>query len=154
MRSTDSNLRRTVVCLLAMTLASAAAAPLSADQVEVRPSKLVVGKSGGVDLIVDPSRLMPKPRSEILYAWWCWDIDPRPEECELHYCDSPLPDDPICAVPKETRAGKLAIGFESQQEILKQAGGACGPTDFILMARLEDGTVSEAEGTVEIDCGR
>lgn len=146
--------RRSVVGLQALALTAAIVTPLLAETVKVRPSKLVAGKGTSVELTVDPNRLLPKPRSEILYAWWCWDIDPRPKECERHYCESPIPDDPICALPNQSRPGELTFEFDDQGKLIDEAKGACGATDFILMARLNDGSVSKAEGTVEIDCGR
>ena len=82
------------------------------------------------------------------------DIDPRPRECEVHYCKSPVPDDPICSVPKQQRDGTLAFAFRDQGKLVDRAGDACGPTDFVLMARAEDGSVSKAEGTVTIECRR
>jgi len=142
---------RTALALTIITCLSIAGLAVAAD-VQISPRELVAGEAGSVELTVNPYSLYPKPRTDILYAWWCWAIDPRPPECEVVHCDSPVPDD--CAVPKKGRNGKLKLGLGSQKELVDKARGACGPTDFILMAKLADGSVSEAEGTVEIDCGR
>ena len=135
-----------------LTLCWTAAAPLRAADLRVRPATIVAGEPGTIQLTVDPNRLWPKPRAEILYAWWCWDIDPRPPECEQHYCNSPLPDDPICNLSKKERAGKLVLKFDGRGVVAK-ARGACGRTGFVLKARTEGGGISEAKGTTEIDCG-
>jgi len=146
--------RAALVALLAVSLPLAAAAMRSVVQIKANPSELVAGKSTPVRLAVNPNRLLPKPRSEILYAWWCWDIDPRPRECEMHYCNSPVPDDPICAVPKTGSTGELIFEFADQGRLVDKARGACGSTDFVLMARSRDGSVSKVDGTVRIDCER
>lgn len=129
-----------------------AAEPLRGADVQIRPRTIEVGRSGSIQLTVDPNRLWPKPRAEILYAWWCWDIDPRPPECEQHYCNSPLPDDPICNLSKKQRSGKLILEFDNQG-LVDKARGSCGRTGFVLKARVEGGGISEAKGTAEIDCG-
>ena len=142
------------IAVLALTIVTCVsiAGSAAAEDVQISPRKLVAGKTAGVELTVNPYSLYPKPRTDILYAWWCWNIDPRPPECEVVYCDSPVPGD--CPAPKKGRSGKLRFEFGSQKELVDKARGACGPTDFMLMAKLADGSVSEAEGTIEIDCGR
>lgn len=126
-------------------------AVLLAADIEIAPRTLVVGQKTRIELAVDPNRLWPKPRSEILYAWWCWDIDPRPPECEQHYCDSPVPDDPICALPKKESADRVIFDFDPEG-LVDKARGSCGRTGFVLKAKLADGGVSEAKGSLEIEC--
>jgi hypothetical protein len=143
-------LTATVLCL-ALFLA---VLPIVAAEVEIKPRKLVVGKSGKVELVVNPNQYRGTPRKNALYASWCWDIDPRPPECNERYCDPPFLPDPMCAVPEQDASGNLTFEFPSQKALVDKALGACGSTDFVLMTKYEDGSVYKAQGTVEIDCKR
>ncbi len=113
--------------------------------------------SGNIVVKVNPANLWGTPRDNILVAWWCWAIDPRPPECEIFSCD-PIPGDlpdPFC--PKEMKAIELEDGSEgimlkfNRSPLMKRAGDLCGEVSVSLIAGLADGSIIEGKaGTVDL----
>jgi hypothetical protein len=137
-----------------LLLLGSAALPAAKAKLEVNPSviKEQLRQAGKIGITMPPIALRPKARSEILYAWWCWDIDPRPPECEILVCDDPIPEHPFCPSETETlEDGSLRLEFAAPG-LLRQLGSACGPVGFSIMARFEDGSRAEAEGEVVVEC--
>ncbi len=143
---------RTTVAVWTLLILGSAAVP--AAELKVSPSTITqqLRQSGKMTVTMPTIALRPRARAEILFAWWCWHIDPRPPECEVLVCGDPIPKDPLC--PRTTKIlkdGTLLLEFDGPG-LLKKAGSACGPVGFSIMARLEDGSKSEATGKVTVEC--
>ncbi|UCD92776.1 MAG: hypothetical protein JSV43_02335 [Methanobacteriota archaeon] len=112
--------------------------------------------NGNVVVFVNPANLWGTPREEILAAWWCWAIDPRPPWCDIWTCE-PIPGDlpdPWC--PDDAKNIELEDGEEgillkfSRSPLMKLSGEEYGEVEVSIMALLNDGSIVEGKGTVRI----
>jgi hypothetical protein len=138
-----------------LLLLGSAALPAAEAKLEVNPSIMEhhLRKSGTVTLTF-PEAIgkNARVRGEIISFWWCWDIDPPPADCAILDCSDPGPKDPLC--PRKTKTledGTVQLEFDGPG-LLKEVGSTCGPVSFSIMARLEDGSRTEVQGEVTIEC--
>ncbi len=144
----------TTAAVWILLVLGSAALPAAEPKVEVNPTILEqhLRKSGTVTLTVPPIGDHARVWGEIIAFWWCWDIDPPPADCEILDCSDPIPEDNLC--PRTTKIlkdGTSQLEFDAPG-LLEEAGSACGPVSFSIMARLRDGSKAEAKGEVTVEC--